>query len=181
MRRREVVRIPVLNVQHERDDEHIRYDKTAASRRRFEDRFQALAKQTFDAAFECRVWHDGAGVGEALAGALRPLLGFAPNDPRAPQRWQALIHPDDHLMVEDHLQRVLGGQRDLCVFRGITPTRAVRWFGVLTRPVWDASGRRVAYTYSVVQDHSATALLPAHCEAPGPSRRPPLAFPERLL
>ncbi len=160
MSRREMAAMPVLVVKDQRSDEHNRYQQTVASRRQFEDRFQALARQTFDAAFECAIQDAGTEVGAALAGALRPLLGSSPQACDTPADWAQLVHPDDHAVVAAHLLRVLGGQRDLCVFRVVDLTGAVRWFGVLTRAVWDASERRITHVYGLIQDHSA------HHEAP---------------
>ncbi len=166
MSRREMAAMPVLVVKDQRSDEHNRYQQTVASRRQFEDRFQALARRTFDAAFECAIQEDGMEVGAALAGALRPLLGFSPQECDTPTDWAQLVHPDDHAAVAAHLLRVLGGQRDLCVFRVVDPAGAIQWFGVLTRAVWDASDRRIAHVYGLIQDHSAHHEgLPPRAEA----------------
>ncbi len=162
MSRREMAAMPVLVVKDQRSDEPNRYQQTVVSRRQFEDRFQALARRTFDAAFECAIQDDGTEVGAALAGALRPLLGFSLQACDTPADWAQLVHPDDHAVVAAHLLRVLGGQRDLSVFRVVDPSGVVRWFGVLTRAVWDASGRHIAHVYGLIQDHSA------HHEASSP-------------
>ena len=146
---------PVLQGLDQGLEQHIRYKQKVASRRQFEDRFQSLVKQTFDAAFECHLSKDGDGIGEALTEALLPLTGFSFADRSPHERWEQLIHPDDLPVVITHIQRVLGGQRDVCVFRMITRSGTVRWFGALTRPVWDEGGRRVAYVYGLVHDHSA--------------------------
>lgn len=143
--------VPVLrDLDH---GQHIRYKQKVASRRQFEDRFQSLAKESFDAAFECPLSKNGDGIGKALTEALLPLTGFSFADRSPHERWERFIHPDDLSVVITHIQRVLGGQRDVCVFRMITWSGTVRWFGALTRPVWD--GRRVAYVYGLVYDHSA--------------------------
>ena len=177
MRRREVV--PVLVVKDPCRQEHVRYQRTIASRRQFEDRFQALAQRTFDAAFECRVREDDTEIGAALAEALQPLLGFSSQDLELPEDRMSLIHPDDRAVVVMHLRRVLSGHRDLCVFRAITPTGLVRWFGVLTRPVWDAATRRITHVYGLIQDHSArseTAAAGLDTDAAYPAL-PHLALP----
>lgn len=145
--------VPVLQDLDQGRQQHIRYKQKVASRRQFEDRFQSLAKESFDAAFECHLSKDGDGIGEALTEALLPLTGFSFADRSPHERWERFIHPDDLSVVITHIQRVLGGQRDVCVFRMITWSGTVRWFGVLTRPVWD--GRRVAYVYGLVYDHSS--------------------------
>ena len=144
---------PVLRDLDHGREQHIQYKQKMASRRQFEDRFQSLAKQTFDAAFECHLSKNGDGIGEALTEALLPLTDFSFADRSPHEPWERLIHPDDLPVVFTHIQRVLGGQRDVCVFRMITWSGTVRWFGILTRPVWD--GRRVGYVYGLVYDHSA--------------------------
>ncbi len=154
MRRREVV--PMLVVKDQCREEQVRFQRSIASRRQFEDRFQALARRTFDAAFECRIRVGGIEeIGQALAEALKPLLGFSPHDMETPEDWASCIHPDDQAIVAKHLQRVRYGHRDLCVFRAVTPVGAVRWFGVLTRPAWDAATGRIRHVYGLLQDHSA--------------------------
>ncbi len=155
MSTRDRASVPVLEDLDQWREQHVRYKQKVASRRQFEDRFQSLAKQTFDAAFECHLSKDGDGIGEALTEALLPLTGFSFADRSPHERWEQLIHPDDLPVVITHIQRVLGGQRDVCVFRMITRSGTVRWFGALTRPVWDEGGRRVAYVYGLVHDHSA--------------------------
>jgi PAS domain-containing protein len=134
--------------------EHIREQRAVAFRRQFEERFQALAQRAFDAAFECAVGETGGEVAEALSGALRSLMGLSPNDQDGPG-WEPLVHPDDHAVVAAHLQCVLEGRRDLCVFRVVMPVETVRWFGVLTRTVQEVSSRRVAYVYGLVRDYTA--------------------------
>lgn len=159
MRTQEEARRPVLVVKDQYGGPQNRHQQTGttctyrASRRQFEDRFQALARRTFDAAFECPVRKEGAEVDAALADALRVLLGFSPQE--GTRRWQPLVHPDDHAAVATHIQRVLGGRRALCVFRGLAPDAPARWFGALMRPVWDASGRHISHVYGLVQDYSA--------------------------
>lgn len=160
MRRRAVV--PVLVVKDQCREEQVRYRRSIASRRQFEDRFQKLAQRTFDAAFECRIRQGNAEeIGCALAEALQCLPGFSSHDLETPEGWEALIHPDDRAIVALHLQRVLFGHRDLCVFRAVTPTGVVRWFGVLTRPAWDAAGRHIRHIYGLVQDHSGCTHAPS--------------------
>ena len=161
MRRREMAAMPVLVVKDQRSEEHNRYQQLVASRRQFEDRFQALARRTFDAAFECPVREEGTELGATLAEALRPLIGFTPQAETALDGWEQLIHPDDHAVVAAHLQRVLGGRRDLCVFRVVTAAGTVRWFGVLTRSVRDASGRHLAHVYGLIQGYSTRLETPA--------------------
>ena len=53
--------MPVLRDLDHGREQHIRYKQKVASRRQFEDRFQSLAKQTFDAAFECHLSKNGDG------------------------------------------------------------------------------------------------------------------------
>ena len=158
--------VPVLQDLDQWREQHIRYKQKVASRRQFEDRFQSLAKQTFDAAFEWHLTSDGEDIGEALTRALLPLIGFSATDRARGQRWERLVHPDDLLVVLDHIQRVLSGQRDVCVFRMITPSGAVRWFSVLTRPVWEDGGRRVAQVYGLVHDHDARAQVEGSSTGP---------------
>ena len=82
------------------------------------------------------------------------------------ESWERLVHPDDHSVVATHIQRVLGGQRDVCVFRVISRLGAVRWFGVLMRPVWGDADRCLVHVYGLVRDLSAST----EAEAP-PARR----------
>lgn len=91
----------------------------------------------------------------ALAKALLPLAGFSEADRVHHEGWKQLIHPEDHPVIASHIQHVLSGQHDVCVFRVITRTGTTRWFGVLTSPVWDEAGRRVAHVYGQVRDHCA--------------------------
>ena len=155
MSKRGRANVPVLQDLDQWREQHIQYKQKVASRRQFENRFQALAKQTFDAAFECPIHNGDDDIGRALTEALLPLAGFSSAD-RAPyERWEQLIHPEDFPVVAAHIQRVLGGLRDVCVFRMITRSGAARWFGTLTRPVWDEGGRRAAHVYGLVQDHAA--------------------------
>lgn len=181
MRRRAVV--PVLVDKDQCREEQVRYQRSIASRRQFEDRFQALARRTFDAAFECRIGEGSTDeLGQALAEALQPLLGVSPHDCENSEDWTSCIHPDDRVIMAEHLTRVLYGQRDLCVFRAITPAGLVRWFGVLTRPAWDAAGRRIRHVYGLVQDYSARTDVPVAASEAGttqpalPSLVAPSAF-----
>ena len=159
--------VPVLVFKDQCREEQVQSQRSIASRRQFEDRFQALARRTFDAAFECRIREGSTEeIGQALAEALQPLLGYVPHNSQPPEGWASCIHPDDQAIVALHLKRVRYGHRDLCVFRAVTPAGLVRWFGVLTRPAWDAASRCTRHVYGLVQDHSAhTDASPAGPEA----------------
>lgn len=161
MRRRGRASVPVLEGLDQESEQHLWYQQKVASRRQFEDRFQSLAKEIFDAAFECQINQDGAGIGTALTEALLPLTGFSKADRARYESWERLVHPDDHTVVATHIQRVLGGQRDVCVFRVITRLGAVCWFGVLMRPVWGEAGWRLAHVYGLVRDLSACTAAEA--------------------
>ena len=155
MRRRGRASVPVLEDSDQGRERHRWYQQKVASRRQFEDRFQSLAKEIFDAAFECQINQDGARIGTALTEVLLSLTGFSKADRARYESWERLVHPDDHTIVATHIQRVLGGQRDVCVFRVITRLGTVCWFGVLMRPVWEVADRRLAYVYGLVRDFSA--------------------------
>ncbi len=155
MRRRGRTSVPVLEDSDQGRERHRWYQQKVASRRQFEDRFQSLAKEIFDAAFECQINQDGARIGTALTEVLLSLTGFSKADRARYESWERLVHPDDHSVVATHSQRVLGGQRDVCVFRVITRLGAACWFGVLMRPVWGEAGWRLAHVYGLVRDLSA--------------------------
>lgn len=166
MCRGELVESCIVDARRPRRQRRGRVASNAASRRRFEDRFQRLARQTFDAVFECATPKGDAEVGEALAEAVRPGAGYTPSDREAPEDWAHCVHPEDRALVAAHLQRVLSGHRDLCVFRVMTPAGGVRWFSTLTRPVYEATGRRIVHVYGLVRDYSAhTAASPLGREA----------------
>lgn len=151
-RREAVVPVPAAARPGLKRRRHRYPSRTVAAQRQFEGQFQALARRSFDAAFECAVQEEGAVVSAALAATLRSLLGRS-DDARAQGAWEACVHPEDHPVVAAHLLCVLAGQRHLAVFRGVTPAGEVRWLSLLSRPVWDAGGRRVAHVYGLLKDH----------------------------
>lgn len=146
--------MPLREVSNPQVESPIWNKSLPTSRRAFEDRFQRLARGTFDATFECCVGHDGTEIILALTRTVQELAGCSCDGATATEQWVHLIHPSDHRVVATHVQRVLDGHRDLCVFRVLVPAAGVRWFGTLTRPVWDGAGCQVTHVYGLVQDYA---------------------------
>lgn len=159
------MRIPVMEVPNPQVASFNPNRTAATSRRVFEDRFQQLARQAFDATFECSIHREGMEVVEALTGVVQTLTGISSARTEVTEQWVHLVHPNDHTVVARHIHRVLEGHRDLCVFRIIVPTEGVRWFGTLTRPVWDEGRKTVTHVYGLVQDYGglpAATVTTAH-------------------
>lgn len=137
------------------DATHRQQHGVLAARRQFEGRFQALAREMFDVSYEWNPDATGASFEEVLTSALARVVGYAQHTRSRRDDWTSMIHPDDRAIAEAHRQRVLRGQRDVCVFRVILPGGDVRWVGKLTRPVVDEASRRVVYVFGLIQVFSA--------------------------
>ncbi|MFQ5571644.1 MAG: PAS domain-containing protein, partial [Rhodothermales bacterium] len=148
--------VQVVETLEEWRKEQVNSTRKAASRRAFEDRFQALARPNFDVAYECRIDLEApARICKALNEALQKISGFSSKALVERGGWEAVVHPEDQAVVVKHLRRVLDGCRDVCVFRIVTRSGRERWLGNLVRPVWDEASLRVVHLYGLMKDLSA--------------------------
>ena len=131
------------------------------ARREFEGRFQKLARKLFDVSYEWNVDTAEASFDEVLTSALARIAGYAQPTPARCEDWASMIHPEDRAIAATHRQRVLQGQRDVCVFRVVLPSGDVHWVGNLTRPVVDEASQRVVCVFGLMQDCSARLQEPA--------------------
>ena len=134
---------------------HLQAQQSLESLRRFEGRFQALARRTFDAAFEGPVEEGAADILEALTQAVGPLVGFSRQHDEAPRYWGHLVHPGDHEVVSSHVQRVLCGKRDICAFRVTSADGELRWVSALIRPVRVRTDQDASYIYGLIKVYKA--------------------------
>ena len=124
---------------------------TLEARRRVEARLQKLGQRIFDVSFTCVLRGAPDGLARAFETALQDLPGEAAGGEAFPGE-PVRVHPDDQGLLDVHLQRVMEGQRDLCVLRIEHGRDGARWVSSLLRPVLE--GQQVGVVYGLIQDLS---------------------------
>ncbi len=120
--------------------------------RESEQRNRLLTELISDYAYIFRVTPEGTLVGEWVTQSFSRVFGFTLADVRAAGGWQALVVPEDLPLARAHVQKVLGGESDVCEMRWRTATGDVRVLRDYAQPVLDESGTRVVRVVGASQD-----------------------------
>jgi diguanylate cyclase (GGDEF)-like protein/PAS domain S-box-containing protein len=120
--------------------------------RESEERYRAVSSLTSDFAFALRVDPDGSVMLEWVAGATTRILGLTTDEMNDPAKMMGTVHPDDLPRMVEHHRRILTGQTTGALEFRIVRHGEIRWLNNHSRPIWDATHKRVVRIYGAVQD-----------------------------
>ncbi len=115
--------------------------------------YQTLFETISDYAYMVRVEADGTYVTEWLSDSFTQVTGYSLEKINT-DGWHSLVHPDDLVLVEGHIQKKLSGQPDTCEFRLIAKDGTIRWLHETGRPIFDKTENRVVRIFGAAQDIS---------------------------
>jgi PAS domain S-box-containing protein len=120
--------------------------------RHSEERYRAVTELTSDYVYEYSVAAPGQLTLEKVTAAFTRITGFSPEESREQDGWKSYISPEDELVVQRRLQRLLAGEEDVSEYRIITRDGETRWLRDYGRAVWDEAAGRVTRIYGAVED-----------------------------
>jgi PAS domain S-box-containing protein len=84
--------------------------------------------------------------------SLDQVTGFSAEELAAFGGWERIVHPADLPAVQEHMGRLLSGQKDAYEFRIIAKDGRQRWVHHSANPVWDGGRDRVVRVYGALRD-----------------------------
>src|SRR6185369_10200546 len=95
---------------------------------------------------------DGSAVLEWVTDAFTRITAYTPEEMAVFDQWAAIVHPADRAIADQHTQRLLTGQTDVCEYRIRAKDGRILWMRLYGQPLWDAAEARVMRIYGAVQD-----------------------------
>ncbi len=117
-----------------------------------EERYRAVSQLNTDLAYAFRVDCDGSLSPEWMTQSLDRVTGFSAQELETHGGWERIVHPADLPAVQEHMQRLLSGQKDAHELRIITKDGRLRWLHHSGKPVWDDGRDRVVRVYGALRD-----------------------------
>ncbi|MGP1256853.1 MAG: PAS-domain containing protein [Kiloniellales bacterium] len=117
-----------------------------------EARYRLISELTSDFLYSYRVDADGRSEVEWFAGNLPEGFIMPGNDGSQAASWYDLIHPDDHLALQERRQRLEAGEPSIDELRMVAPDGSVRWLKSVARPEKDPKSGRLMRILGAAQD-----------------------------
>jgi PAS domain S-box-containing protein len=107
-----------------------------------ENKYQIVADNTYDWEF----WSSPEGKYLYVSPSCKRITGLDPEEfLKDPDLHRRIIHPDDRLCFDDHLQKVEGKKAGEVEYRIIRPDGAIRWIHHACQPVFDSDGNYLGH------------------------------------
>jgi PAS domain S-box-containing protein len=117
-----------------------------------EARFRLVSELTSDYAYSFRVEPDQALFLEWYTPAFTTITGHTLKYEIARSLRELLVHPEDQLLVQQRIEKLLANQEDISEYRILTTEGQVRWIRDYGQPIWDEAAGRVVRIISAAQD-----------------------------
>lgn len=125
-----------------------------------EARHRLISNLMSDFAYVFRFGPGDAIAIEWMTDSFMHMIGIPQGESLTPQDWLTIVHPDDHAMVLQRLQRLQAGMTVADTIRVVQPDGAIRWLYDRSQPVFDAE-RTSLLVYGAGQDVTEQKLAEA--------------------
>ncbi len=95
-----------------------------------EERYRRISESTSDVVYSCVIEDSGDCTIDWIAGAVHEITGYTADEILAMECWNAIVHPDDMLVFEREILRLLPGKSTLFDLRIVRRDDSVRWLRV---------------------------------------------------
>jgi PAS domain S-box-containing protein len=126
--------------------------RTQEALKESQERYRAVSELTSDLAYAFRVEPDGTLVPEWMTKPLSAITGYSSAELAERGGWASVIHPDDQLAAQQHIQTLLSGQPSAYELRIIARDGQIRWLHDSGHPFWDEAQGRVVRIYGAARD-----------------------------
>jgi two-component system, cell cycle sensor histidine kinase and response regulator CckA len=123
-----------------------------AALRDSEERYRMISELVSDYAYAYHIAPDRSATLAWITDAFTRTTDYTKEDIAVFDRWMAAVYPDDRTIAEQHTQRLLAGQADICEYRIRAKDGRVLWMRLYGQPLWDAAEARITRIYGAVQD-----------------------------
>ncbi len=123
-----------------------------AALRDSEERYRMISELVSDYAYAYHIAPDGSAALEWVTDAFTRITNYTREEMAMFDNWAAIVYPADQSIAEQHTQRLLAGQADVCEHRIRAKDGRILWMRLYGQPLWDAAEARVIRIYGAVQD-----------------------------
>jgi PAS domain S-box-containing protein len=123
-----------------------------AALRDSEERYRMISELVSDYAYAYHIAPDGSAVLEWVTDAFTRITEYTREEMTVFDNWAAIVYPADRSIAEQHTQRLLAGQANVCEYRIRVKDGRILWMRLYSHPLWDANEARVIRIYGAVQD-----------------------------
>jgi PAS domain S-box-containing protein len=134
-------------------------DKLLATLQESERFHRAIAELSTDYAFGGKLCAEGVVAIETVTEGFAKFYGLTLPEMNARGGWRSVIHPDDHSIVGKTIAKLLAGEIDRGVLRGVHRDGSVKWQSYLVLPVHDPVTQQVTGIYGAATDITAQRLM----------------------
>ncbi|MEO7908365.1 MAG: PAS domain S-box protein [Roseiflexaceae bacterium] len=126
--------------------------RAEAALRDSEERYRVISELVSDYAYAYSIAPDGSAVLEWVTDAFTRITEYSREEVAVFDQWAAIIYPADQAIAEQHTQRLLTGQADVCEYRIRAKDGRILWMRLYGHSLWDTVELRVTRIYGAVQD-----------------------------
>jgi two-component system, LuxR family, sensor kinase FixL len=148
------VRDATIELQHR--NEALQRENIA--RRQSEDRYRIVSELMSDLIYVYQVDADGAMNSVWQTGRLSQEFSPVETEDGHHRLWRPIVHPDDAVVLDQRIERLLRNQSSVDEFRVIDKNGYTRWLRAYGRPIWDDDQQRVSQIMVATQDITETKV-----------------------
>lgn len=117
-----------------------------------EERFRTIAAITSDYFYSLSFDDKGSYTVEWIDGAFKQVTGYDRGNMRHLDDWPCLVHPEDRIIFDESVQRILSNRSSISEYRVISKDGGERWIRDYSHPIWDNGKKRVISAVGAVRD-----------------------------
>ena len=148
------VRAATVELQHR--NEALQQENTA--RRQSEERYRIVSELMSDLIYVYQIDASGAMRSIWQTGRLSQEFSPVETEDGHHRLWRPIVHPDDEVILDQRIERLLNNQSSVDEFRVIDRKGYSRWLRAYGRPIWDDDEQRVVQIMVAAQDITETKV-----------------------
>jgi two-component system sensor kinase FixL len=128
------------------------------ARRQSEERYRIVSELMSDLIYVSQVDRDGTMKTVWQSGRLSGEFLPRMSDDGHHRLWRPIVHPEDNVVLDRRIERLLSNSSSIDEFRVIDKDGATRWLRAYGRPIWDDDEQRVVQIMVATQDITETKI-----------------------
>ncbi len=138
--------------------------KENAARRRSEERYRIVSELMSDLIYVYHIDADGKMRTVWFTGRLSKEFAPQLTEGGHYRVWRPIIHPDDEVILDQRIERLMGNRTSVDEFRVIDREGMTRWLRVFGRPIFDEERGQVTRIMVAAQDITETKVAERQLE-----------------
>jgi two-component system sensor kinase FixL len=129
-----------------------------SARRQSEERYRIVSELMSDLIYVYQIDANGAMKTVWQTGRLSEEFSPLLTDDGHHRLWRPIVHPEDEVVLNQRIERLLQNHSSIDEFRVIDKQGATRWLRAYGRPIWDEDEQRVTQIMVATQDITETKV-----------------------